>query len=283
MTYKIIILFTLLTSSLLSAQVSVSSNEVKNANTVLVTLKEKDINNPKLTFDKHNIKFFEYPNKIDTYYALIPVSYYKKLGNYRIIISYIKNDKKIFKGINIKVVDGKYKSETINVAKGKVSLSKKNKKRTKKEYASAMKIYNTTTDIFYIKDKSIKPINSDITSSFGKKRVYNGSLKSYHSGTDFKASVGTPIKAINDGIVVISEDRFYAGNSIVINHGQGIYSCYFHLSSMNYKSGDYIKKGEIVGLSGSTGRVTGPHLHFSFRVHGIQVDPLQLMKLLNNF
>ncbi len=282
MTYKIIILLTLLTSSLFSTQISVSSNEVKNANTVLITLKEKEINNPKLTFDKHNISFFKYPNKTDTYYALVPVSYYKKLGKYKIIISYIKNNKKIFKGISIKIIDGKYKSETITVAKGKVSLNKENKKRTKKEHASAMKIYNTTTDTLYIKDKSIEPISSPITSSFGKKRVYNGSLKSYHSGTDFKAKIGTEIKAINDGIIVISEDRFYAGNSIVIDHGQGLYSCYFHLSKMNYKSGDFIKKGDILGLSGSTGRVTGPHLHFSFRVNGIQVDPLQLMKLLNN-
>ncbi len=280
---KIIIFTTLYISVLFSAQLSVSSNEVKNANTVLVTLKEKDINNPKLTFDKQNIKFFKYPNKIDTYYALVPISYYKKFGNYKIITSYMKNGKKIFQGISIKVIDAKYKSETINVPKGKVSLSKENKKRTKKEYASAMKIYNTTTDTYYIKDKSINPINSDITSSFGKKRVYNGTLKSYHSGTDFKAPIGTPIKAINDGVIAISEDRFYAGNSIVINHGQGIYSCYFHLTKMNYNSGDYVKKGDIVGLSGSTGRVTGPHLHFSFRVHGIQVDPLQLVKLLNNF
>ena len=282
MTYKIIILLTLLLSSVFSAQVSVSSKEVKNANTVLVTLEEDDIKNPKLTFDKHNIKLFKYPNEINKYYALVPVSYYKKLDDYKIIVSYIKNDKKLFKGITIKVIDGEYKSEVINVPKGKVSLSKKNKIRTKKEYSSAMKIYNNTSSNFYINGESINPINSKITSSFGKKRVYNGSLKSYHSGTDFKAAIGTSIKAINDGIVVISEDRFYAGNSIVINHGQGLYSCYFHLSKMNYENGDFVKKGDILGLSGSTGRVTGPHLHFAFRVHGIQVDPLQLMNLLNN-
>lgn len=279
---KIIIPIILFSYSLFSATITLSSKEVKNANTALVTLKEKDITNPKLSFDKHNIKLFKHPTKDETYYAFVPISYYKKLGTYKIIISYIKDKKKIFKGVAIKVIDGKYKSETINVAKGKVSLSKKNKSRTKKEYSSAMKIYNTVSDELYINNKSIAPINSKVTSSFGKRRVYNGSFKSYHSGTDFKAKKGTAIKAINDGIIVIAENRFYAGNSIVINHGQGLYSCYFHLSKMNYKIGKSIKKGDILGLSGSTGRVTGPHLHFAFRVHGIQVDPLQFVNLLNN-
>jgi len=145
-----------------------------------------------------------------------------------------------------------------------------------------MKIYNTTTETLYISDKFIYPLETKITSDFGKKRVYNGSLKSYHSGTDYRAKVGTKIKAINNGKVVIAKNRFYAGNSIVLDHGNGIYSGYYHLSKMNYKEGDLVKKGDIIGLSGSTGRVTGPHLHFSFRIHGIQVDPLQAIDLLNN-
>lgn len=276
--FILIILFQLL---LFSSEITVFPKEVKNANTVLITLKEKNIQNPKLTFDKQNIDFFNHPKKEDTYYALVPVSYYKKTGDYRIIISYVKNSKKLFKGLSIKVIDGKYKSEKITVSKGKVSLSNKNKIRTKKEYTEAINIYNKVSKELFLKGNTDFPLSSKITSSFGKKRVYNGSFKSYHSGTDYKAKELTPIKAINDGIVVIAQNRFYAGNSIVINHGQGLYSCYFHLKKMHFKVGDYIKKAEILGLSGSTGRVTGPHLHFAFRVHGIQVDPLQLIKLLN--
>lgn len=262
--------------------INVSSKKIKNANTVLITIEEKNISNPKLTFDKHNINFFKHQKKENYYYALVPIPYYKKLGKYKIILSYMKKGKKEFKGVLIEVVDGKYKSESINVPKGKVSLNEENKKRTKKEYINAMKIYNSIDRKIYFQGKFIYPINTKITSSFGKKRVYNGSIKSYHSGTDFKATMGTPIKASNSGIISISENRFYAGNSIVINHGQGIYSCYFHLSKMNFKVGERVKKGEIIGLSGNTGRVTGPHLHFSFRVHGIQIDPIQIIRLLNN-
>lgn len=260
----------------------ISSKKVENANTLFLKIVKENIKEPKLTFDNHNINFFKFPNKKDSYYALVPISYYKDLKKYKIIISYIENEKKVFKGIPIEVIDGKYKSEVINVDSSKVTLSEKNKKRVSKEYKEAMKIYNTTSKTLYINDKFIYPLETKITSDFGRKRVYNGSLKSYHSGTDYRAKVGTKIKAINNGKVVIAKDRFYAGNSIVLDHGNGIYSGYYHLSKMNYKEGDLVKKGDIIGLSGSTGRVTGPHLHFSFRIHGIQVDPLQAIDLLNN-
>ncbi|WP_417327726.1 M23 family metallopeptidase [Halarcobacter sp.] len=260
----------------------ISSKKVENANTLFLKIVKENIKEPKLTLDNHNINFFKLPNKKDSYYALVPISYYKDLKKYKIIISYIENEKKVFKGIPIKVIDGKYKSEVINVDSSKVTLSEKNKKRVSKEYKEAMKIYNTTSKTLYINDKFIYPLETKITSDFGRKRVYNGSLKSYHSGTDYRAKVGTKIKAINNGKVVIAKDRFYAGNSIVLDHGNGIYSGYYHLSKMNYKEGDLVKKGDIIGLSGNTGRVTGPHLHFSFRIHGIQVDPLQAIDLLNN-
>ena len=127
----------------------------------------------------------------------------------------------------------------------------------------------------------ILPLKSKITSPFGTKRIYNGSLKSYHSGTDFKAIKNTKILAANAGKVVISQNRFYAGNSIVLDHGHGIYTGYYHLSTLDKKVGELVKRGEVLGLSGSTGRVTGPHLHFSAKVHGITVDPLQLLEVLN--
>ena len=278
---KKIPLLILIFSQLIFA-LDISSTKVNNADTLFLKLEKKDIKNPKLTFDKHNIDFYKVPNKQNSYYALVPISYYKDFKKYKIIISYIENEKKVFKGIPIEVIDGKYESEVINVDSSKVTLSKKNKSRVIKEYNKAMKIYNTTSKELFINDKFIYPIDSKITSDFGKKRVYNGSLKSYHSGTDFRARTPTPIKAVNDGKIVMSENRFYAGNSIVIDHGHGIYSGYYHLSKMYLKNNTIVKKGDIIGLSGSTGRVTGPHLHFSFRVHGIQVNPLQLMELLNN-
>jgi murein DD-endopeptidase MepM/ murein hydrolase activator NlpD len=247
-----------------------------------VKINGENISKPKLTFQKQNINFYKNPFISDSYYALLPISYYQKLGKNRIIFSYLKNNKKIFKGLDIEIIDGKYKSEVINVKPSIFKPNKKREERTKKEYKEAMEIYNSSSPEIYWKEDFIYPLNSKITSDFGTKRVYNGQLKSYHGGTDFKAKNNTEIIASNSGIVRISANRFYAGNSIVIDHGQGVYSCYFHLNTMNFKVGDFINKGEVLGLSGSTGRVTGPHLHFTFRINGLQVDPLQAIEVLNN-
>ena len=143
-----------------------------------------------------------------------------------------------------------------------------------------MKIYNTITPKSYIDGDFILPLNSVITSDFGKARIYNNTLKGYHSGTDFRAKTGTKVIASNRGRVVLAKDRFYSGGTVVINHGEGIYSCYFHMSKFFVKKGQIVKKGEAIGLSGQSGRVTGPHLHFGIRISGVQVDPLQFIRVL---
>lgn len=276
---KILLLLSILFINLYAF--NISHLEIKNAGTVLLKINEKDISEVKLSFNKQNINFYENPFEENSFYALLPISYYEKLGENRIILSYIKNSEKIFKGLNLKIIDGNYKSEVINVKPSIFKPDKKREERTKKEYSEAMEIYRSSSPEIHWNEDFIYPLDSKITSSFGTKRVYNGELKSYHSGTDFRAADDTPIIASNSGIVKIAQNRFYAGNSIVIDHGQGVYSSYFHLNKMYFKVGDFIKRGETLGLSGSTGRITGPHLHFSFRINGVQVDPLQAIDILN--
>lgn len=260
----------------------ISSKVIKNAGTVLIEVNKPNISDVKLTFDKQNIDFFKNPFKENYYYALLPISYYQKANEYNIVFSYLENGKKIFKSEQLKVIKGDYKSETLSVEPGKIKLSKENEERAKKEAAIATKIYRSKSDKILWSEDFIMPLDSHITSPFGTSRVYNGDLKSYHGGTDFRAMENTPIKATNSGIVKISKNRFYAGGTIVIDHGHGVYSCYFHLNKMNFKEGDFVKRGEIIGLSGSTGRVTGPHLHFTIRIDSLQVDPLQAIEVLNS-
>lgn len=283
---KVAILLTLIISFLSSNELKLNfePKTITNAQTALLHLNAKNIKEPKLTVldeKKTNIEFFKNPFKEDSFYALIPVSYYKKIEDYKVIVSYLKDGKKVFNSTYLKLKNGTYKSEVINVKSSKVTLNKKDKLRTKKEYQEAMNIYNTTTKKLLWHKDFIYPLNSKITSEFGTKRVYNNKIKSYHSGTDFRAAVGTKIKAANDGVVVLAKHRFYAGNSIIIDHGHGVYTCYYHLSKMNFKENDKVKRGDIIGLSGNTGRVTGPHLHFSARVNSVQVDPMQLITILN--
>jgi len=198
-------------------------------------------------------------------------------------VYYKENAEKKYKILFLKLVRGAYAKETIHVDPSKVNpKSAEVKRRIAKEYSEAMKIYNRVTPKSYLREPFILPMQSKITSEFGKARVYNGSLKGYHSGTDFRAKIGTPVIAANDGRVALVKNRFYSGGTVILDHGEGIYTCYFHMSRFDVKEGEMVKRGEQLGLSGQSGRVTGPHLHFSARISGVQVDPLQLISLLNN-
>ena len=280
---KIFFAFFLLVISILALEVETPTRTISNGRTAIVFLeKEKGLSFLKLQDGKRSYKIFQNPKEISKMYALLPQNYYNKPAKHKVKLLYVQNKKKRTKELVFDVVDGKYAKETIHVQKSKVNpKSKAVKKRTAKEYAEAMKIYATYTKKNYVSSAFIVPLESKITSDFGKARVYNDTLKGYHSGTDFRAKVGTPIIASNDGKVVLVQNRFYSGNSIIIDHGQGVYTCYYHLSKFKVKSGTMVTKGQLLGLSGATGRITGPHLHFSARVGGLQVDPLQLVELLN--
>ena len=175
------------------------------------------------------------------------------------------------------IIRGGYKQEELSVEPSKVSPPKEAMERIQKESAQAKALYATFTPKRFWKDAFEMPIQSVITSAYGNARIFNNSLQSYHSGTDFRAVVGTPIYASNDGVIALVKDRYYAGQSVIIDHGEGIYSVYYHLSSSSLQVGDLIKKGALIGLSGATGRITGPHLHFGFMVGGIPVDPLDFI------
>ncbi|MCW8953935.1 MAG: M23 family metallopeptidase [Sulfurimonas sp.] len=279
---RLFLFLTLFTCSLFSLSIEMSDSTVENGKTTLLEFNnDKNIQYDKVVVGKKSYKIFNNPVDKEKSYVLIPVSYYEKPTEKKIEIYYKEENKEKKRVLLLKVKDGEYKKETLSVDNTKVSLSEKDKKRASAEYAEAMKIYKTVNQKSYMSKPFIFPLDSTITSDFGKARVFNGTLKSYHSGTDFRAAVGTSLTACNDGIVVLAKDRFYAGGSVIIDHGQGIYSGYYHMSKLDVKEGNEVKQGDIIGLSGDTGRVTGPHLHFSFRVGGEQVDPLQLIELIN--
>ena len=121
------------------------------------------------------------------------------------------------------------------------------------------------------------PVPFSPTDSFGTRRMFNGELASIHRGTDFHAPSGTPVVAANDGVVIIAQGMFYEGNLVVIDHGQNFSTQYMHLSKIEVTVGERVHKGQRLGLSGATGRVTGPHLHFGARWQGMYVDAVLLL------
>ena len=154
--------------------------------------------------------------------------------------------------------------------------------RIKLERDEANAVYATASSGLKFSSPFALPIKSVVTSPFGTARVFNGTLKSYHGGADFRAAVGTPVVAANDGVVVIAKDRYYAGGSVVIDHGEGIYTQYYHLSRIDARVNQTVKKGEIIGLSGQSGRVNGPHLHFGVIANGAQINPLDFVEKINS-
>ena len=123
----------------------------------------------------------------------------------------------------------------------------------------------------------LKPRTSVITSEFGSGRLFNGQVTARHLGVDFRGAVGEPVRAANRGVVALVDDFFLAGNVIYIDHGGGVVTAYFHLSKPLVAVGDIVKRGQLIGLVGNTGRVTGPHLHWAARYGAVTVNPLDLI------
>ncbi|BDQ34939.1 M23 family metallopeptidase [Pseudodesulfovibrio portus] len=124
----------------------------------------------------------------------------------------------------------------------------------------------------------LRPVDGDMTSAYGLQRILNGTPKNPHRGNDMRSPMGNPVKAAADGVVILVGDHYYAGNSVYIDHGNGVVTMYFHLSKPIVKQGDKVQRGQAIGLSGMSGRATGPHLHFSVSVLGKLVDPEPLFE-----
>jgi len=123
------------------------------------------------------------------------------------------------------------------------------------------------------------PADAEISDVFDAERVFNGKTQSTHLGLDFRVPTGTPVAAMNDGTVLLARPLYFEGNFVVLDHGQGLLTLYLHLSDFKVKEGDQVKRGQIVGLSGGTGRATGPHLHVAVRWQGTYLDPQGLLRL----
>lgn len=125
----------------------------------------------------------------------------------------------------------------------------------------------------------VAPVQEPVTEQFGVRRIFNGELKSEHQGLDYHAPRGTRVVAANSGTVILARRLFYEGNCVVVDHGEGLMTLYMHLSKFKVKKGQRVRRGQLLGLSGATGRATGPHLHLAVRWEGVYLDPAKLLKL----
>ncbi len=172
-----------------------------------------------------------------------------------------------------------YRVQHLTLPKNKVDLDSKTLKRVRLEQKEMAEAFRHISSEPFWKETFLEPVKGRISGRFGSRRVINGQHKRPHSGEDIAAPTGTPVKAINKGKVVATVDHFFSGKGVVIDHGVGLFSMYFHLSEIDVQPGQTLNKGDMLGKVGATGRATGPHLHWGIRLNGARVNPYALTTL----
>jgi hypothetical protein len=214
----------------------------------------------------------------DGWAAIVGVDLDAKAGEHTVNVLLTMEDGRVnTRDLVVKVVAKKYPTTQLRVADKYVELSKADLARANRESQETEAIYGTITNEALGDKPFTVPIPGLTGTNFGHRRVFNKEPRAPHAGADLRATTGTPILATNDGRVVLAKDLFFTGNTVILDHGLGIYSLYAHLSRIDVKVDDVVKNGQLLGLAGATGRVTGPHLHWGMKVQGARVDPFTLV------
>ncbi|MCO5102205.1 MAG: peptidoglycan DD-metalloendopeptidase family protein [Burkholderiaceae bacterium] len=167
----------------------------------------------------------------------------------------------------------RYAEQHLQVPQGKVDLSKEDVERYERERAHLVQVSATRSAATPAAMTFLQPTPGVRSSSFGLRRVFNGQPRNPHSGMDIAAPTGTPVAAAAPGRVIDTGDYFFNGKTVWIDHGSGLLTMYCHLSAIGVKTGDVVQAGDTIGAVGATGRVTGPHLHWSVSLNRAMVDP----------
>ncbi len=180
--------------------------------------------------------------------------------------------------ISLTVKQAAFPERHLTLPDEKVFLNPKDLKRAQAEAAKLKSLWPVITDKLWQGD-FILPLENSISTAFGIKRIINKKKNSIHRGIDIRGKKGEEVRAANRARVILAEELFYGGNTIILDHGQGIYSLYMHLSAFNVAVDDIVAKGSVIGFVGSTGRSTGPHLHFGIKVLNVNTNPISLTEL----
>lgn len=219
-------------------------------------------NTPEVSFNNNPVWIHQSENQ---YQAIIGIPLSQKPGQAKIQV----NDGQVVFDIK----DKRYKEQRLTVARKHSNPSAEQLKRIRKESAKSGKAFKSFTDI-PASGNFVWPAQGPISSPFGLKRFFNDQPRRPHSGLDIAAPAGDNIVSPADGTVVLTGDFFFNGNAVFIDHGQGLITMYCHMQSIEVKEGQVVQQGELIGKIGSTGRVTGPHLHWTVSLNNSRVDPM---------
>jgi murein DD-endopeptidase MepM/ murein hydrolase activator NlpD len=180
--------------------------------------------------------------------------------------------------LDLTVLETTFPKQELSLSEEKVFLDQKNLRRVKRENKRLKALFRKVSGKLWNGD-FIFPLENEISTEFGTERLINHEITSVHSGVDISGEEGEEIMASNRGKVILKKELFFGGKTVIIDHGQGIYTIYMHLSKYNVRLHDIVPKGYVIGYVGSTGRATGPHLHFGVKISKINVNPISLFEL----
>jgi hypothetical protein len=184
--------------------------------------------------------------------------------------------------VDLQVAEKSFPTERLTVESKYVEPPPDVTARIARDSKALKALWETATPDLLYTGEVVRPLAGVQGRNFGRRRIFNDQPRSPHSGTDLSAPEGTPVEAAAAGRVALAEDLYFSGNLVVLDHGGGVYTLYAHLSRIDVEVGQLVKAGEIVGLVGATGRVTGAHLHWGARIGEARVDPVSLLDLLSD-
>jgi murein DD-endopeptidase MepM/ murein hydrolase activator NlpD len=222
------------------------------------------------------IQFFQHGTE---WFALAGVDVEAPLGPSTLRITAHINGQPVDLTQSVDIHAAHYRTGTLTVSPKFVEPPPEAQKEIEEESKLKAKVFASSANVPLWQSSFRAPVPAEATDSFGTRRMFNGKLASIHKGADFHAGLGTPVHASNSGTVVLARPLYFEGNCVIIDHGLGLYTLSMHFSRIDVKEGQHVNTGDQLGLSGATGRVTGPHLHWAVRWQGAYLDPVKLLHL----
>ncbi|MDQ6735565.1 MAG: M23 family metallopeptidase [Nitrospirota bacterium] len=217
-----------------------------------------------------------------SYIGLVGVDLQDTPGTHELVLDVVSPAGRRRLSYNLLVMKEKRAIQHLTLPKDKVDLDEDSLIRVKAEQAQVRTVLEAVSERRLWASDFLRPVDGPVTGAFGRQRIINGQAKSPHNGEDIAAPLGADVVAMNDGVVCLTADHFFSGKGVFVDHGLGLYSMYFHLSEVSVKDGEAVKRGQVIGKVGASGRATGPHLHWGVNMNGARVDPLSLIKLSFN-
>ena len=224
----------------------------------------------------HELQFFR---EGKSWYVLAGIPLETSAGVYKLEITEALPSRSVRIVKSVRIAPAKYPQITIHVAQKFTNPSPQQLKQISADRDLKKDLFSHQTSTRLWEGDFVAPVTAPVSDVFGTERVFNGEVKSRHLGLDYAVPAGTPVHAINDGTVILAKPLYFEGGFVVIDHGQGLLSLYLHLSRFEVQEGEQVKTGQLIALSGGSGRATGPHLHLAVRWQQMYISPAILLKM----